>query len=195
MIYTAEELKDFVAYEKKLYQDTKRVNNIVSFVCKDYTWMIWKYMVALRHSEFHLNNSSVKKRKKNGLTLFHDICFLYWRRKKNRLGRVLGIEIFENCFEKGLKIHHCTGGIVVNGYARIGRDCQLHGNNCIGNIYTNDRVPHIGNNVDIGYGASVIGDITLGNNVAIAAGAIVNKSYPKDGLVLGGIPATILKSK
>lgn len=55
------------------------------------------------------------------------------------------------------------------------------------------RTPRIGNYVEMGANACVIGDITIGNNVKIAAGAIVNKDVP-DNCLVGGVPARIIKS-
>ena len=56
---------------------------------------------------------------------------------------------------------------------RIGEDCILHGQNCIGNKGDADAsaAPVIGKNVDIGVGASVIGDIFIADDVKIGAGA------------------------
>mgnify|MGYP002641808322 CR=1 FL=1 len=48
------------------------------------------------------------------------------------------------------------------------------------------KAPQIGNNVFIGAGAKIIGDITIGNNVIIGAGAIITKSVP-DGKTVAGI--------
>lgn len=84
-------------------------------------------------------------------------------------------------------------GVVVNGYAKVGKDCHLHGNNCIGNKGSNNGVPKIGNNVDIGYGAIIIGDIMIGDNTVIAAGAIVVDSFPSGNVVIGGCPAKVIR--
>lgn len=49
----------------------------------------------------------------------------------------------------------------------------------------------IGENVYIGPGAKVFGKITIGNNVAIGANAVVTKDVP-DNAVVAGIPSKIL---
>lgn len=49
----------------------------------------------------------------------------------------------------------------------------------------NNKAPVIGNNVFIGAGAKIIGNITVGNNVVIGAGAIVTKSVPDGKTVVG----------
>lgn len=54
------------------------------------------------------------------------------------------------------------------------------------------KVPVIGNNVFIGAGAQVYGDITIGDNVQIGAGAVVMKDVPSNCTVIGN-PAIIIK--
>lgn len=50
----------------------------------------------------------------------------------------------------------------------------------------------IGNNVWIGGSAIVVPGVTLGDNVVVAAGAVVTKSFP-DNVVIGGNPARVIK--
>lgn len=54
--------------------------------------------------------------------------------------------------------------------------------------------PHIGNNVSVGAGAIIIGNIKVGNNAVIGAGAVVVKDVPDFAIVVGN-PARILKIK
>ena len=49
--------------------------------------------------------------------------------------------------------------------------------------------PQIGNNVFIGSGAKIIGDIRIADDVAIGAQALVVKSVLEGGITVGGIPA------
>lgn len=53
-------------------------------------------------------------------------------------------------------------------------------------------VPVIGNNVHIGAGAVLLGDISIGNNVFIGANAVVLEDIPNDSIAVG-IPARIKK--
>ena len=99
------------------------------------------------------------------------------------MGVFIGVEIPENVFGEGLIIHH-NGSIVVNG--------QLHGDNCIGNVGKSDSLtdcPQIGNNVEIGVGAKVLGGIIIADNIKIGANAVVTKSFDEKGITLVGIPA------
>ena len=57
----------------------------------------------------------------------------------------------------------------------------------------NYTAPKIGNNVDLGVGASVIGDVELADNIIVAAGAVVVKSCFTEGAVLAGVPAKVIK--
>ncbi|KXS22890.1 MAG: hypothetical protein AYW82_04795 [Bifidobacterium dentium] len=110
------------------------------------------------------------------------------RRRKNHLGSRLGIEISENIFDEGLRIHH-YGNIVINGDSRIGKNCALHGANCIGNAATDFAAPQLGDNVDIGVGASIIGNVIIADGTLIGAGAVVTRSVLDKNTIIAGIPA------
>ena len=115
--------------------------------------------------------------------------FWFYEGRKNRLGRKIGIEIYPNSFEKGLTIWHC-GGIVVHPDVKVGENCILHGGNCIGNKGTLDVYPVLGKNVEVGYGATVIGDVYIADNTIIGANAVVVKSVNESGKTVVGIPAS-----
>ena len=94
--------------------------------------------------------------------MINSILYLFFCRRKNKLGRVLGIEMHECLCEKGLTIYHLNG-IVINGYSEIGEHFVLHGNNCVGNDGIElDKCPKIGNHVRLGMGAKVIGNVHIG---------------------------------
>lgn len=95
---------------------------------------------------------------------------------------------------KGLRIHH-WGGIIVNGAAVIGDYCQLRPGIIIGNLHDGNDVPIIGDNVSVGGGAKILGDIHVGNNVKVGANAVVIRDVP-DNATTVGIPArNIIKIK
>ena len=50
-------------------------------------------------------------------------------------------------------------------------------------------MPIIGDSLDLGIGAKIIGNVTLGNNVRVGANAVVTKSFVEDDIVLVGCPA------
>jgi serine O-acetyltransferase len=86
--------------------------------------------------------------------------------------------------------HHSD--IVVSGYASFGNNCVIRNGVTVGLRNVDDPVaPQIGNDVDIGAGAKVLGRITIGNNVDIGANAVVLTDVPDNSLAVG-VPAKIL---
>ena len=53
-------------------------------------------------------------------------------------------------------------------------------------------MPIIGDNVFIGAGAKILGDITIGDNCVIGANSVVVKSVPSNSIV-AGVPAKVLR--
>lgn len=85
--------------------------------------------------------------------------------------------------------HH--GGIVISGYAKFGDDCRIRSGVCVGLARVSDPcAPVIGNNVDIGIGAKLLGRITVGDNVLIGANAVVARDVPSDSIAVG-VPAVV----
>ncbi|MFH1097644.1 MAG: serine O-acetyltransferase [Candidatus Desantisbacteria bacterium] len=94
---------------------------------------------------------------------------------------------------KGLRIHH-FGGIIIHSAATIGENCTLHQGVTIGDRGNPLKAPWIGNNVFIGAGAKILGDITIGSNCQIGANAVVIESIP-DNCVVVGVPGRIVRRK
>ncbi len=89
-----------------------------------------------------------------------------------------------------LVIEH-SGAIVVHGKAVIGDDCIIRQGVTIGNQRM-DRpleAPHIGNRVNIGAGAKILGAIRIGDDVDIGANAVVLTDVPAGALAVGCRPA------
>lgn len=182
MIRTRTELKKVLKLERELYLGTLK-QRLELILVKDKDWLIYRFQKALRLSEYHYNNRHF---------FLHKLLYIIYRRKKNVLGNKLGIEIWENSFGPGLRIWH-AGAIVVNGYSKIGAYCQLRGDNCIGINGKNPGAPIIGDNVIIGNGAKIIGDIYIQDDSVIGAGAVVVKSTMVKGDVFVGVPARSIK--
>ncbi|MBE5962334.1 MAG: hypothetical protein E7256_13305 [Lachnospiraceae bacterium] len=176
MISSRKELNRVLVNEKKQYISGSKFRTLHLHMLRDHDYLLWEYVKSLRYTEYHFNKK-------------HKIRYWVWQRVKNQRGASLGITMWHNTIGEGLKIWH-YGSIMVNGHAKIGQNCQLHGENCIGNKgRANEAAPTIGNNVDIGVGAKVIGDIYIADNVVIGANAVVNKSCYEKGAVLVGVPA------
>jgi serine O-acetyltransferase len=83
------------------------------------------------------------------------------------------------------------GGIVISGYAKFGDNCRIRNGVVVGLRHVEDkRAPTIGNNVDIGSGAKVLGPIRIGNNVLIGANAVVMIDVPDNSIAVG-VPAVV----
>jgi serine O-acetyltransferase len=106
-----------------------------------------------------------------------------------------GIELpCEATIGRRLRIDH-FGGIIISGDAVFGDDCILRNGVTVGLRSTGERgSPIIGNRVDIGAGAKVLGSIRIGDDVAIGANAVVIADVPSNSIAVG-IPARILARK
>ena len=88
-----------------------------------------------------------------------------------------------------LRIDH-FGGIIVSGFASIGDDCVLRNGTTIGLRYPDrPEAPRIGDRVDIGAGAILLGGI--GDDARIGAGAVVFIDVPAGATAVGN-PARII---
>ena len=104
---------------------------------------------------------------------------------------VAGIELpCEAEIGRNFVIDH-FGGIVISGYAKFGDNCRIRNGVVVGlRRVTEPRAPVIGDNVDIGTGAKILGPITIGNNAVIGANAVVLTDVPENCIAVG-IPAII----
>lgn len=143
--------------------------------------MLWKFQRLLRKAEYFKNVRSQK-------TLIGKIRYILIKRKFKKASLKLGFSIPENVFGPGLAIMH-YGTIIINPRTKVGANCRIHACVNIGESGGKAGAPIIGNNVYIGPGAKIYGDITIPNNSAIAANAAVSKSFFNEGVVLGGVPA------
>lgn len=91
---------------------------------------------------------------------------------------------------RGFVIDH-FGGIVVSGFARFGEGCRIRTGVVVGLARIDDPcAPVIGDHVDIGAGAKLLGRIRIGNHVRIGANAVVVTDVP-DHCTAIGVPAQI----
>ncbi|HEY4339879.1 MAG TPA: hypothetical protein VGM97_08030 [Steroidobacteraceae bacterium] len=87
------------------------------------------------------------------------------------------------------------GGIIISGYARFGDNCRIRNGVVVGLRNVDEpTAPKIGNNVDIGAGAKVLGAITIGNDVVVGANAVVICDVPDNSIAVG-IPAVIKRKR
>lgn len=112
-----------------------------------------------------------------------------------------GIEIHPGAKIKGSIFIDHGMGVVVGQTAQIGNNVVIYSGVVLGTRnggwdkgYGIKRHPTIGNNVMIGAGAKVLGNITIGDNVKIGANAVVLKNIPDNSIAVG-IPARIIRKR
>ena len=172
------ELKQMIRHEAEIYDLTPRSSMIKKCIIQDHDYLLFKYLKTLRMSEYYYNRGN-------------KILFQYYQRKKNKMGASLGITMWHNCIGEGLRIWH-YGSVIVNGHAKIGKNCQLHGENCIGNKGDFDKAaPTIGDNVTIFANSLVLGKVEIGNNVIVGANSLLLTSVPSNCICIGS-PAIII---
>lgn len=132
---------------------------------------------------------------------WHRVAHFFWLHKCKFLGRLIsqvtrfctGIEIHPGAtIGKGFFIDHGMG-VVIGETAEIGEDCLIYHGVTLGgtSLEKKKRHPTLGNNVVIGAGAKVLGDINLGDNVQVGANAVVLKDVPANSVVVG-IPGRVV---
>ena len=131
----------------------------------------------------------------------HRAIHVLWRRRVPILPRFLaevvhritGIDIHPGAtIGPGFFIDHGTG-VVIGGTAVVGRDVTIYQGVTLGgtSLQRKKRHPTIGDNVVVGSGAAVLGDITIGENVKIGANSVVVKDVPPNSTVVG-IPGRVV---
>lgn len=141
-----------------------------------------KFTVVLRYCQYY--------RRKNRLLFY--FFFLWLRRLKYQYGFDIS---YRTKIGEGLYIGH-FGGIVIHGDAEIGAFCNLSQGITIGVLARgkNSGIPKIGNRVFIGPGASILGGITIGDDVLIGTNAIVTFDVPAHSVVAAPL-ASIVSDK
>ena len=130
--------------------------------------------------------------------VFH---FLYRKAqtRKSTFARVLYKALFRlHSRRHGIEIPTCTRigrglylghayNITINGSAEIGDNCNIHKGVTIGTECRGKRAgtPTIGSRVSICVNATIVGKITVGDDVIIAPGAFVNCDIPSHSIVIG----------
>ncbi len=123
-----------------------------------------------------------------GAHFLYRIHAFFLARAISQFNRFLtGIEIHPGAkIGKRLFIDHGMG-IVIGETSEIGNDCTLYHMVTLGgvNLEPVKRHPTLGDRVMVGAGASILGAITIGNDVKIGANAVVVRDVPDGETVIG----------
>ncbi|MBT1177309.1 hypothetical protein JS532_06980 [Bifidobacterium callimiconis] len=144
----------------------------------------WRYEIVLRKHEYYHNVPGP----------FHKLLRLWYGMRHHRLGVKYGYFVPINVCGEGLHINH-TGMLIINDAAHIGKNFTALQGVVIGQNIHPDEVPTIGDNVFVGSGAKIFGKVTIADNIAIAAGSVVTKSFETPNVTIGGVPAKVINSK
>lgn len=151
-----------------------------------FPYEIWRFQKYLRKLEYYTNASVCKSVKYLGKILYK----MRYRKQSLKLGFTIPI----NVCDYGLSMAH-YGTIVISANAHIGRYFHIHAGVNIGASAGRSEAPTIGNNVYIGPGAILFGNIQIADNCTIAANATVNKSFDIERSVIAGTPAKVVKQE
>lgn len=149
--------------------------------------ILFRYMRNLRLLE-------ETKRKMGRARFLYLIPFCFRFLKHRRLSVKYDIWIAPFSVGRGFHMTH-LGYRRIDSFVKIGENCTVLPGVLFGKKKPGieHSVINVGNNCYIGAGATILGPCTIGNNVTIAAGAVVCTDFPEDNIVIGGVPAVILK--
>ena len=181
---TKQELKKLIAEEMRVYGITKKNNREKRFRHQK-CYKIWQAVKCLRIYEYRCSRRDESKNSLNAHIRAFSVKIA--DRKLNKACEKVDIELSPNMIGKNVRI--CHDNVVLFG--KVGENCTFHGNNVVGNKRTgaSDEIPKIGKNVDVGFGAMIIGNVEIADNCVIGAGAVVTKSFLEPGSILVGVPA------
>lgn len=164
--------------DKDWLADLRRYAIQRPFLKEQSIWAVWLYRFGRR---LNTRPTGLQKR---------ILLMIYWL-----LFRIIetatGISLPKTaCIGPGLRIWH-FGGIFLHSDVIIGSNCTLRQGVTIGNRHAGGPVPIVGNNVEFGAYAQVLGGIRIGDNCQIGAMSVVLCDVP-DGATAVGAPARII---
>ena len=98
------------------------------------------------------------------------------------------VHIEPNFVEKGMRVCH-LGSIIVRGH--IGQNATLHINTILAEGGIVDIPPKCGDGLYLSIGATIVGNVSVGDDVCVVAGAVVTHDVPNHTTV-GGVPAKVI---
>lgn len=186
MIKSKEELRYYIHEDAKANRmDCSTIRYWLRLMVGSESAHVYKYLKILRHCEYHSNNHNV----------INKLLYHFYKIKLHRLGLKLNIRIPENICGYGLSIVHIAGcgGCLVNA-KKVGNYCKLQTGVLLGNKnHSEEEKPTIGDYVEFGPGAKVLGKVIIGDNCFIAANAVVVKDVAPNSIV-GGVPAKYISN-
>lgn len=154
---------------------------------------IWRFIAAFRKMQYWREIKQTENLSKFKLVIAK-ILSNYYATKADAYGLQANVEIRDDIkLGRGCNIWH--GGVVING--NVGDYCIFHGNNILGNKGATRlrEIPTLGNNVDVGAGAVIIGKVTIADGCVIGANSVVVSSFTEPNTTIVGVPGRPMKTK
>lgn len=173
----------FIRSEAGIYLkiDKPKLFSVIELIILDSGFQLYFFYLVSRY--FH-----IKWGKKPILWLVPKIV--------KQIGRILTGSSIHQAAEIGKGFMIAYGiGIVIGSHVKIGENVAIFSGISIGSAMPGKaeiKQPEIGNNVLIGTGAKVLGDIKIGDNVVIGANSVVLSSFDSN-VTVAGIPAKVVK--
>ena len=182
-IFTRRQLKAWIKADFYSYQMQHPVAARFTY---GENWELFSYMRNLRHLEYYTNKPHPMPWDKL-LRAYH------WLRHRRNMRR-MGICISANSVGPGFHLQH--RGFRLLGNTKMGCNAEVLPMVLIGKKKPDveDGRAIIGDNCYISTGATILSPIRIGDNVTIAAGAVVTKDVP-DNAIVAGVPARIVGYK
>ena len=181
---TFQEYKEFILSDLYRIEGKKTILNFIKLTFFT-TPTLYKYNFWLRTCRYIKEHRYLKY-------IFLPFCHLIYKHYCYKYG----IDIpYMTDIGKGFYIGH-FGSIVINEEAKIGKNCNISNGVTIGQTNRGKKkgTPVIKDNVYIASGAKIIGAVTIGDNAAIGANAVVTKDIPSFG-VAAGVPAKVISKE
>ena len=175
------DIKNKIKCDKKNYLGKKSV------IYRIISHQNYVYYKALKYNRLY------RFYKLNHKGIINMLKYIYYKKKKNLYCNKYNIEL--NGAEIGENFIIFHSNIIINEKSTIGDNCYFHGNNCIGNNGIINKCPQIGNNVDVGYGTAIIGDVKRSDNIVIGANSVVNKDLLESNAIYAGCPAKLVRRR
>lgn len=104
-----------------------------------------------------------------------------------------GVIPYQADIGRGTILGYQACGIVIHKRCVIGERCHISQGVTIGGTSGLHDVPVLGDGVQVGANAVIIGPIRVGSNSIIGAGAVVTKNVPPNSVAVG-VPAKVVKT-
>lgn len=147
--------------------------------CRLAGWRNMLYINYMRRCEYY---------KGAGTGIIAKAMSRYYKFRMRRIGARVLIMIPPYSFGKGLYLPH-WGSIMVSPKARLGENCVVQSG-----VVICDGVRG-GDHLYFAIGSKVLRDVTLADDIIVAANAVVDKSFEEPNIVVGSIPAKKISDK